>query len=58
MKKEIIGRITDRSGARSYWTFDTNEYRYSMNIVNAIDELLDIRAKNGKKIKIIIEELN
>ncbi len=58
MKKEFVGRVTDRSGARSYWCFETNEYRYSMNIVNAINELLDTRTKNGSKFKITIEQLN
>lgn len=58
MKKELIGRVTNRSGARSYWTFENDEKRYSMNIVNAIDELLDIRSRNGNKFKITIEKLN
>ena len=58
MKKGIIGRVTDRSGVRSYWTFENDEKRYSMNVVNAIDELLDIHSKNGGKFKITIEQLN
>ena len=57
MKKEIIGHVTDRSGVKSYYTFENNEHRYSMNVVNALDELLDIRTKNGNKFKITIEQL-
>lgn len=59
MKKEIVGYVRDWSSeTKSYWTFENGNNRYSANVVNAIDELLNIWSRDGDKFKITIEKLN
>lgn len=61
MKKEVVGCVRDHSSSamKNYWTFETDDRtRYSVNVVNTIDELLAIRSRDGDKFKITIEKLN
>lgn len=58
MKKEIIGCVRTEIGLNDYWAFENNENCYSISVVKAIDELLDIWSVDGDKFKITIEKLN
>ena len=59
MKKEIVGHVRDYSAVmKDYWVFETDERRYSVDVVNAIDELFDMRTRDNSKFKITIEKLN